>query len=186
VEQATQRERMLAGELYLASDPELVAGRVRARELTGRYNATPPAAADERRTLLDELIGELGAEVWIEPPFQCDYGANIVLGDGVYLNFGCIVLDCARVDIGPLTKLGPAVQLCAATHPVDPEERATGWELARPIAVGRNVWIGGGAIVGPGVTIGDDSVIGAGSVVVTDVPPRVVAAGAPCRVIREL
>jgi maltose O-acetyltransferase len=184
--QATQRERMLAGELYLASDPELVAARVQARELSGRYNATPAAAADERRALLGELIGELGAEVWIEPPFHCDYGANIVLGDGVYFNFGCIVLDCARVEIGPLTKLGPAVQLCAATHPVDPEERATGWELARPIAVGRNVWIGGGAIVGPGVTIGDDSVIGAGSVVVNDVPPRVVAAGAPCRVIREL
>jgi maltose O-acetyltransferase len=186
MERATQRERMLAGELYLASDPELVAARVRARELTGRYNATPAAAADERRALLGDLIGELGAEVWIEPPFHCDYGANIVLGDGAYFNFGCIVLDCARVEIGPLTKLGPAVQLCAATHPVDPEERATGWELARPIAVGRNVWIGGGAIVGPGVTIGDDSVIGAGSVVVSDVPPRVVAAGSPCRVIREL
>jgi maltose O-acetyltransferase len=182
----TQRERMLAGELYLASDPELVAARLRARELTERYNAAPAAEAHERRLLLRDLIGELGSDVWIEPPFYCDYGANLSLGDGAYFNFGCVALDCARIEIGELTKLGPAVQLCAATHPVDPEERATGWELARPIVVGRNVWIGGGAIVGPGVTIGDDSVIGAGSVVVKDVPSRVVAAGAPCRVVREL
>ena len=183
---ATQRERMLAGELYLASDPELVAARERARELTQRYNALLPLAAEERRAVLSDLIGELGDDVWVEPPFYCDYGSNITLGDGAYFNFGCIVLDCAHVEVGPLTKLGPAVQLCAATHPVDPEERATGWELAQPIVVGRNVWIGGGAIVGPGVTIGDHSVIGAGSVVVKDVPPRVVAAGSPCRVIREL
>jgi len=187
VAEATQRERMLAGELYLASDPELMAARLRARELTLRYNGFPPGAADdERRALLGELIGELGDEVWLEPPFYCDYGSNIALGDGAYMNFGCIVLDCARVQVGPLTKLGPAVQLCAATHPVDPAERATGWELAQPIVIGRNVWIGGGAIVGPGVTIGDDSVIGAGSVVVKDIPARVVAAGSPCRVIREL
>ena len=184
--EATQRERMLAGELYLASDPDLVAARERARELTQRYNGLLPVAADERRAVLSDLIGELGNDVWVEPPFHCDYGANIALGDGVYFNFGCIVLDCARVEVGPLTKFGPAVQLCAATHPVDPEERATGWELAQPILVGKNVWIGGGAIIGPGVTIGDDSVIGAGSVVVKDVPARVVAAGSPCRVIREL
>ena len=185
--EATQRERMLAGELYLASDPELVAARRLARELAQRYNGLPPgAAADEWRALLGELIGELGADVWLEPPFYCDYGSNIALGDGVYFNFGCIVLDCARVEVGSLTKLGPAVQLCAATHPVDPQERATGWELAQPIVVGRNVWIGGGAIVGPGVTVGDDAVIGACSVVVKDIPARVVAAGSPCRVIREL
>jgi maltose O-acetyltransferase len=186
VPELTQRERMLAGELYFASDSELVAARVRARELTERYNTTAPAAADERRALLGDLIGELGDDVWIEPPFHCDYGANLALGDGAYFNFGCIALDCARIQIGPLTKLGPAVQLCAATHPLEPEERATGWELAQPIVIGRNVWIGGGAIVGPGVTIGDDAVIGAGSVVVKDIPARVVAAGTPCRVIREL
>jgi maltose O-acetyltransferase len=186
VTELTQRERMLAGELYRASDPELVAARLRARELTQRYNTTPAAARDEQRALLGELVGELGDKVWVEPPFHCDYGTNIALGDRTYMNFGCIVLDCARVEIGPLTKLGPAVQLCAATHPVDPEERATGLELAQPIVVGRNVWIGGGAIVGPGVTIGDDAVIGAGSVVVKDVPARVVAAGSPCRVLREL
>jgi maltose O-acetyltransferase len=181
-----ERERMLAGELYRAADPELAAARARARELTARYNASPPGDDGEQRAVLGELIGELGDEVWVEPPFYCDYGSNIVLGDGAYFNFGCIVLDCARVEVGALTKLGPAVQLCAATHPVDPEERATGLELAHPIVVGRNVWIGGGAIVGPGVTIGDDSVIGAGSVVVKDIPTRVVAAGSPCRVLREL
>jgi maltose O-acetyltransferase len=183
---ASERERMLAGELYSASDPELVAARARARELISRYNATLPDDGGERRALLAELIGELGEDVWLEPPFYCDYGANIALGEGAYLNLGCIVLDCARVEIGALTKLGPAVQLCAATHPVEPEERATGLELAQPVVVGRNVWIGGGAIVGPGVTIGDDSVIGAGSVVVKDIPRRVVAAGSPCRVLREL
>jgi maltose O-acetyltransferase len=177
---------MLAGELYRASDPELVALRARARELTSRYNATLADEAAERHDLLAELVGELGADVWVEPPFYCDYGANIVLVEGAYLNFGCIVLDCARVEIGGLAKLGPAVQLCAATHPVEPDERAIGLELAQPIVVGRNVWIGGGAIVGPGVTIGDDSVIGAGSVVVKDIPPRVVAAGSPCRVLRQL
>jgi maltose O-acetyltransferase len=130
-----------------------------------------------------ELFTEVGEGAWIEPPFHCDYGWNITLGERAYLNFHCVVLDCAPVTIGALTKLGPGVQLCAAGHPVDPEERATGLEWAKPISIGRNVWIGAGAIVGPGVTIGEDSVIGAGSVVLEDVPPRVVAAGVPCRVL---
>jgi maltose O-acetyltransferase len=186
VTELTQRERMLAGELYLASDSELVAARLRARELTQRYNAAPVDDDAARAAILAELVGSVGAGAWIEPPFYCDYGTNIVLGDGAFLNFDCVVLDCARVQVGALAKLGPAVQLCAATHPLDPEERATGLEYALPIAIGRNVWIGAGAIVGPGVTIGDDSVIGAGSVVLKDVPARVVAAGAPCRVVREL
>jgi maltose O-acetyltransferase len=181
-----ERDRMLAGELYRAWDPELVEARRRARELTARYNATLRDDEAQRLELLRDLFHEVGDGVLIEPLFHCDYGSNITLGERVFLNFNCVVLDCAEVKIGPLTKLGPAVQLCAATHPLDPEERATGLEYAQPISVGRNVWIGAGAIVGPGVTIGDDSVIGAGSVVLDDVPARTVAAGVPCRVLRAL
>jgi maltose O-acetyltransferase len=181
-----ERARMLAGELYRASDPELARERVRARTLLRRYNATGPDDKDERRALLAELFGRVGEDVVVEPPFHCDYGWNVSLGEGSYLNVGCVVLDCAPVEIGPLAKLGPGVKLCAATHPTDPAERADGLEYALPIRLGRNVWIGAGTIVGPGVAIGDDSVIGAGSVVVRDVPPRVVAAGNPCRVLREL
>jgi maltose O-acetyltransferase len=181
-----QRARMLSGELYRASDPELVRERARARALLGRYNATGPEDGDERRALLAELLGAVGEDAWVEPPFRCDYGWNVSLGEGAYLNVGCVVLDCAPVEIGPLAKLGPSVQLCAATHPTDPAQRAEGLEYALPIALGRNVWIGAGAIVGPGVTIGEDSVVGAGSVVLRDVPPRVVAAGNPCRVVRDL
>jgi maltose O-acetyltransferase len=177
---------MLAGELYRASDPELVRERARARGLLHRYNATGPEDEDERRALLAELCAGLGDGVVVEPPFHCDYGWNLSLGEGAYLNVGCVALDCAPVEVGPLAKLGPGVKLCAATHPTDPAERADGLEYALPIRLGRNVWLGAGAIVGPGVTIGDDSVIGAGSVVLRDLPPRVVAAGNPCRVLREL
>jgi maltose O-acetyltransferase len=183
---ASERERMLAGELYRAWDPELVAERARARRLAARFNATTQDDLDERRAVLRELVPDAHPEAWIEPPFHCDYGSYLSLGERSFLNFGCVVLDCARVEIGPLTKLGPHVQLCAATHPVDPRERETGLEYALPISIGRNVWIGSGAIVGPGVTIGDDSVIGAGSVVLADVPAGVVAAGSPARVVREL
>jgi maltose O-acetyltransferase len=177
---------MVAGELYRASDPELVEARRRARELTALFNSTPQDDGGRRLELMQELFAEVGEDAWVEPPFHCDYGWNITLGERAFLNFNCVVLDCAPVTIGLLTKLGPAVQLCAATHPVDPEQRAAGLEHAKPISIGRNVWIGAGAIVGPGVTIGDDSVIGAGSVVLADVPPRSVAAGVPCRILRAL
>jgi maltose O-acetyltransferase len=177
---------MVAGEPYDAADPELVASRAQARRLTARYNATSQDDSDERRALLTELFAEVGDAAWIEPPFQCDYGWNITLGERAFLNFNCVILDCAPVTIGALTQIGPAVQLCAATHPVSPEERADGVELAKPISIGRNVWIGAGAVVGPGVAIGDDAVIGAGSVVLRDVPARSVAAGVPCRVLRSI
>ncbi|MGZ8695584.1 MAG: sugar O-acetyltransferase [Gaiellaceae bacterium] len=182
----TERERMVAGELYRADDPELVEARARARVLTAQYNATTQDDAVARRAVLEELLGEAGPDVWIEPPFFCDYGWNISLGARVFLNFNCVVLDVAPVRVGELTLLGPAVQLCAATHPLDPRERERGLEYGQPVDIGRNVWIGAGAIVGAGVTIGDDSVIGAGSVVVRDVPAGVLAAGSPCRVIREI
>ena len=177
---------MVAGELYRADDPELVRERVRARRLTGRLAASDPGDAAAGRALLAEFFASIGADVVVEPPFHCDYGWNTRLGERVYVNAHCSFLDCARIEVGALTMLGPAVQLCAATHPVDPTERETGLECAAPIVLGRNVWLGAGVVVGPGVTIGDGSVIGAGSVVLRDVPAGVLAAGVPCRVLREL
>lgn len=182
----TEREKMLAGELYFGFDPELLALRERAKELCGEYNATRQSERERRAALLERLLGGVGQEVWIEPPFFCDYGAHTFLGRGVYFNTACVVLDCATVHVGDGTLIGPAVQIYAATHPIDPEVRRTGKELAAPVRIGENVWIGGAAIIGPGVTIGDDTTIGAGSVVLRDVPAGVLAAGNPCRVIRNL
>jgi maltose O-acetyltransferase len=177
---------MLAGELYDASDPELSEARVHARRLTARLNASDPGDRDARTALLRELLGDLGDRAWIEPPFHCDYGWNISLGDRAFVNFDCVFLDCAPITIGADTMLASAVQLCPATHPIDAEERASGLEYALPIAIGEKVWIGAGVVVGPGVAIGDNTVVGAGSVVLRDVPANVVAAGSPCRVLREL
>jgi maltose O-acetyltransferase len=177
---------MVAGRPYRADDPELVRERVRARRLTARYALVDPGDAAGRRAVLAELFAAVGASVEIEVPLHCDYGWNTTLGEGVYVNAGCAILDCARIEIGALTLLGPGVKLCAATHPVDPAERETGLESALPIVLGRNVWLGAAVVVGPGVTIGDGSVIGAGSVVLADVPAGVLAAGTPCRVVREL
>jgi maltose O-acetyltransferase len=174
------KERMLAGELYDASDPELSAARTRARELLARFNAGPT------RMLLEELLASVGAEAVIEAPFHCDYGFNITVGERFYANANCVFLDCAPIAIGDRVLFGPAVQLYAATHPIDAETRASGLEYALPITVGNDVWIGGGAIVLPGVTIGDRAVVGAGSVVVKNVPADVVAVGNPCRPVREL
>jgi maltose O-acetyltransferase len=177
---------MLAGELYDAGDPELVRARARARRLIARYNATLSDDEAERGQLLADLFADVGAGAWIEPPFHCDYGWNITLGERAFLNFGCVALDCAPVEIGANAKLGPYVQLCTATHPLEPAKREAGLEYALPIRVGPNVWIGAGAIVGPGVSIGESSVVGAGSVVLRDVPASVVAVGNPCRVLRPL
>jgi maltose O-acetyltransferase len=181
----TELEKMLAGEPYDALDAELVRRRQRARELQWSFNATLETEQARRRQLLSELLGRGGDSCWIQPPFFCDYGFNIELGDKVYFNFNCVVLDVASVKVGARTMFGPAVQVYTATHPLNPYERRTK-EFARPIRIGADCWIGGGTIVLPGVTIGDMSVIGAGSVVTRDVPGGVVAAGNPCRVIREL
>ena len=182
----TERDKMIAGQLYLASDAELVAARIRARRFVLAYNATDPEAGEERRVLLTGLLAHLGDRAIIEPPFHCDYGWNILLGAGAYVNVKCVILDCAPVAIGAGAMLGPGVQLCAATHPVDPGERQRGLEYALPIVVGKNVWIGASVVVGPGVTIGDNSTIGAGSVVLHDVPANVVVAGNPCRIVRHV
>lgn len=175
---------MLAGELYRASDPELVAARRRCEDLLRRFNAEPAEGA--RRQILAEVLGGLGDGAEVRPPFHCDYGEHIAIGPGAFLNFGAVILDVCPVTIGAAAQLGPGVQLLAADHPRDPGERRSGLENGAPVAVGENAWIGGGAIVCPGVSVGADSIVGAGSVVTRDVPAGVVAAGVPCRVLREV
>jgi maltose O-acetyltransferase len=182
----TEREKMLRGELYLASDPELVAARVRARRLFAKFNATDPGDDPGRLALLRELIGSVGVGGYIEPPFYCDYGSQITLGAGVFVNFGAVFLDVTPITLGDQAQLGPGVQLLAADHPRDAATRVAGPELGRPITIGSRCWLGGGAIVCPGVSIGADTIVGAGSVVTRDLPAGVVAAGNPCRVIRHL
>ena len=181
----TEREKMLAGELYDPADPDLVAGRDRARDLCWALNATREADVQERRRLLRELFGAGGDSVWMQPPFFCDYGTNILLGERVFFNFNCVVLDVAQVTIGDFTLFGPSVQIYTAMHPMDPAARRL-HEYARPIEIGSDVWVGGAAVICPGVRIGSKSVIGAGSVVTRDVPEGVFAAGNPCRVIRPI
>lgn len=182
----SEREKMLAGELYDASDPQLAAARLRARQLTRRYNQSREDEGDLRASLLRELLGAASGHVSIEPPFYCDYGEHIYVGENFYMNFGGVILDCNVVRIGANVQCGPSVQLLAATHPLAAAERILGPELSAPITIGDNVWLGGGVIVCPGVTIGANTTIGAGSVVTRDIPANVFAAGNPCRVIREL
>lgn len=177
---------MLAGELYIASVPELITARKRARRLTRLFNQTTEENTAERENLLRELFGSTGDRLEIEPPFHCDYGRQIHVGDGFFMNFGGVILDCAEVRIGKNVLCGPGVHIYTATHPLDAAERLEGLELAKPVTIGNNVWIGGGAIVCPGVTIGDNTTIAAGSVVTRDIPANVLAGGNPCRVIREL
>ena len=176
---------MLAGELYDALDPELVQARDRARDLCQDLNATREREQELRRAILKQLFAKGGDSVWMQPPFFCDYGSNIHLGERVFFNFNCVILDVCEVTIGDFTLFGPAVQIYAATHPLNHELRRK-QEFAKPIAIGSDVWVGGGAIICPGVTIGSKSVIGAGSVVTRNIPAGVLAAGNPCRVIREL
>lgn len=182
----TEKAKMLAGELYRAADPELVADIRQAQGLLVRYNATSEEETDERTALLRELLGFCGACSVIKPVFACDYGYNIRLGRNAFINFNCIFLDCAPIEIGDNLEMGPAVQIYTAAHPLEADVRRSGLEYARPIRIGNDVWIGGGAIILPGVTIGDRSVIGAGSVVVHDVLAATVVAGNPARIIREL
>ena len=177
---------MLGGELYDPLDPQLSAERRRARLLTKALNDTRDDDQEERARLIRELIPAAGEGVWIEPPFYCDYGTNITLGDRVFFNFNCVVLDVAAVLIGSRVLFGPAVQIYAATHPMNAAERGAGLELGRAVEIGDDVWVGGGAIICPGVRVGARSVIGAGSVVTRDIPAGVFAAGNPCRVIREV
>jgi maltose O-acetyltransferase len=183
---STEKAKMLAGELYRATDPELVAERQRAQRLLARYNATAPDDPRGRMALLRELFGAIGDGADIQPRFACDYGYNIRIGRNAFINYNCVFLDCAAIEIGDDLQMGPAVQLYTGTHPLDRQSRVAGWELSGPIRIGDAVWFGGGAIVLPGVTISDGCVIGAGSVVVRDLPPGSLAVGNPARVIRTL
>jgi maltose O-acetyltransferase len=180
-----ERQKMLAGELYDPFDHELVAARERARDLCQALNASREADHDGRRQILGELFGTGGDTVWMQPPFFCDYGSNIELGERVFFNFNCTVLDVCRVRIGSFTLFGPAVQIYTAMHPLNAQLRRR-QEFGKPIEIGSDVWVGGAALILPGVRIGSRSVIGAGSVVTRDVPADVFAAGNPCRVIREI
>lgn len=178
----TEKQKMLAGEMYNAGDEELQADLAATREWLVRYNASLGMETKQRHALLSERFAKVGLSSTIRPPFHCDYGFNIKLGTGVFLNFGCVILDVVEVSIGDKTQIGPNVQILTADHPRDPAEREAGLENGRPIRIGRNVWIGGGAILLPGVTVGDDAVIGAGSVVTRDVPEGATVVGNPAHV----
>lgn len=182
----SERDKMLAGELYDPMDPLLREQRRRARLLQEAFNRTSVDEPEERLRLLGELIPASGSGLEIEPPFFCDYGHNITLGDRVFINYNCVILDVAPVRIGSRVLLGPAVQIYAATHPAPAEQRRTGLELGFPIEIGDDVWIGGGSIICPGVRVGEGAVIGAGSVVRRNVPRHAVVAGNPCRMLRRL
>lgn len=180
----SEREKMLAGEPYDALDPDLVAARNRAQATLIEFNGEPDA--DRRAGLIAGLLGSIGEASVIVPPFFCDYGANIEVGADCFINANAVLLDGAEIIVGDHTQLGPGVQLLTADHPREPELRAQDIEFARPVAIGGNCWIGAGAILCPGVSVGSASIVGAGSIVTKDIPAGVLAAGNPCRVIREL
>jgi len=181
-----EKEKMLAGRLYNAIDPELTEERLRARMLLKELNDSREDEKDARKRLVSELLPNAGDNLWLQPPFFCDYGTNLYIGDNVFFNFNCVVLDVMRVTIGSRTLFGPNVQIYTATHPMSAKERAAGLEYGRPVTIGEDVWVGGSVVICPGVTIGDRSVIGAGSVVTRDIPSDVFAAGNPCRIIRSI
>lgn len=182
----TELEKMLSDELYIATDPQLVAMRDTARRLFSKYNHTSYEDMEQRRQIMTDLLGKASSNLDIQAPFFCDYGCHIYTGENVFMNFNCIILDCAEVHIGNFVMFGPNVQVYTAYHPLLASERIKGPELAAPIHIKDNVWVGGGAIICKGVTIGENTTIGAGSVVTKDIPANVFAAGNPCRVIREL
>lgn len=182
----TEQERMVTGRLYYPGDEVLSKARDRAKRLTWRYNQLDPTDWEGRTALLRELLGHLGEDSWIEPSFRCDYGVNITVGDSVFVNYDCIFLDVAPITIGSRVLIAPRVYLYTAGHPTDAQVRSTGLEFGLPITIGDDAWIGGSAVILPGVTIGAGSIIAAGSVVTKDIPAGVIAAGNPCRVLREI
>ena len=182
----SQRDRMRAGEAYLASDPDLVADRLRASRLMEAFNRSSEERPEERVALLRDLLAAFGAGSQIRPPFYCDYGYHISIGARLFANFGLVALDVGPISIGDDVQIGPNVQLLTATHPLDSEARRAKIEASEPITIADNVWLGGGVIVCPGVTIGENTVVGAGAVVVKDLPANIVAVGNPARAIRAL
>ena len=182
----TEWERLQQGLVYNDFDEDLFNRRVKAKKLFRAYNKTEDEETELRYNLMQQLFKEVGKNVWIEPDFKCEFGKNIKIEDDVYINFGCVILDCAEVIIGSHTLIGPNVGLYAANHSIDALERINGGCYGKPIHIGKNVWLGGDVKVLPGVSIGDNTIIGTGSIVTKDIPSNVVAAGNPCKVIREI
>ncbi|MCU7722972.1 sugar O-acetyltransferase [Actinoplanes sp. KI2] len=185
-DERSMRDRMLAGDLYLADDPELQEAMLRAMDLMDAFNATSAREPAEQRRLLTELLGAIGEDTYLRPPLRVDYGSHLRIGARTFANFGLVALDVADITIGDDVQIGTNVQLLTPTHPVDPSLRRQKWEAAKPITIGDNVWLGSGAIVLPGVTIGENTVVGAGAVVTRDLPPNVVAVGNPARILRTI
>lgn len=181
-----EKDRMLAGKLYIAMDKELVNDMKKSRRLTRLYNTTTEEQQDYRKELLKELFESTKENYYIEPPFRCDYGCNISIGNNFYANYDCIILDVNKVVIGDNVFFAPRVSVFTAGHPIDAEIRNMQLEYGKPVFIGNDVWVGGNTVINPGVTIGDNVVIGSGSVVTKDIPSGVVAAGNPCRVIRKI
>lgn len=182
----TEKEKMLAGELYQAGDPELAAERLKARKLVKTFNDSDPEDTELRVSLIRKIVGKAGKNFWVEPPFYCDYGTNIEVGDDVFFNFNCVVLDVCKVTLGDRVFVAPNVQFYPATHPLDSVKRGEMWEYGKPITIGDDVWIGGSAVICPGVSIGDRTVVAAGAVVTKDFPADVVIGGNPAKIIKNL
>jgi maltose O-acetyltransferase len=185
MKEKTEREKMLSGELYWAMDEELATMQTKASQLLYNFNFSQPDQVDRRKDIILSLFGKIGFNCLIRPPFYCDYGCHIFAGDNLYINYDCTILDCNTVHLGNNVLLAPKVQIYTAYHPTNPEVRLSGKELAAPVSIGDNVWFGGGAIVCPGVSIGSNVTIGAGSIVTKNIPDNVIAAGNPCRVIKN-
>ncbi|KEO84556.1 maltose acetyltransferase domain-containing protein [Tumebacillus flagellatus] len=182
----TEKEKMIAGELYYAADPQLIKERLNARRLTRLYNQTEETEIERRTELLKELFGTVEGTIFIEPALRCDYGYNLHVGDNFYANFDCVFLDVCEIRFGKNCFLAPGVHIYTATHPLHPVERNSGLEFGKPVTIGDNVWIGGRSVINPGVTIGNNVVVASGSVVIKDVPDNVVVGGNPARVIKNI
>lgn len=182
----TEWEKLQNGLVYNDFDDDLFERRVAAKKLFRAYNKTEDEETDLRQELMQKLFKEIGRNVWIEPDFRCEFGKNITIEDNVYINFGCVILDCAEVRIGANTLLGPNIGIYPVNHSIDAEERIQGGCCGKPVRIGRNVWLGGDVKILAGVTIGDNTVIGAGSIVTKDIPSDVVAVGNPCKVVRQI
>ena len=183
---ATEKQKMLSEKAYKASDKELFEERLHAQKTCFDFNSISPELITERHDLIRRILGSVSSEFYIQPPFQCDYGYNIHLGNHFYSNYNLTILDCAEVRIGDHVMIAPNVSIFTAGHPIDAKKRNEEWEYAIPVTIGNNVWIGGNSVINPGVNIGDNTVIGSGSVVTRDIPSNVIAAGNPCKVIREI
>ncbi|WP_050616310.1 maltose acetyltransferase domain-containing protein [Bacillus testis] len=182
----SEKEKMIAGEMYQSNDPQLCSDREHARKLTRLYNTSKETDTEARQNILAFLLGKAGKHLTIEPDFRCDYGYNIHTGDFFFANFNCVILDVCPVTFGDHCMLGPGVHIYTATHPLDAKERASGFEFGKPVTIGNHVWLGGGCIINPGVTIGDNAVIASGAVVTKDVPPSTVVGGNPARVLKKI